>query len=151
MTENEDKLIAQLFAEAARQEIADDGFTERLMACLPAEEPAVVVAARPVPADSSRMAAQVRRDYIRRRRLTHLWTAVCVVAGIVMVVMGHGWEQPATYLYVLMRTLPTFDIDAITHLILLSTGVTLGALWFCHRLDSMPIELKNKDYDRKIS
>ncbi len=138
MTEDDNIRIEELFREASLQEIADDGFTDRVMACLPVEECAV----RPtVPQVSEADAADGRRRWL----LANLWTAACVAAGIVMVIAGRGWEQPATYLYVLMRTIPTFDIVAFCHLLLLSGTVIAAAIWLLHRLDSMSVALCKKD------
>lgn len=38
MTEDDNIRIEELFRAAAQQEIADDGFTDRVMASLPVEE-----------------------------------------------------------------------------------------------------------------
>ncbi len=138
MTEDDNIRIEELFRAAAQQEIADHGFTDRVMASLPVEECAVRATA-PQMAGADAAAAR------RQRLMANLWTAACVAAGIVMVIAGRAWELPATYLYVLMRTLPTFDIVSLSHLLLLSATVITAAIWLFHRLDSMPVALRKKD------
>ena len=144
MTEDDNIRIEELFRAASLQDIADDGFTDRVMACLPVEECAFSATAPQVDATA---AADVRRRWM----LANLWKAACVVAGIVMVIVGRGWEQPATYLYVLMRTIPTFDIVALSHLLLLSATIIAAAIWLFHRLDCMSVVLNKKDLKHGFS
>jgi hypothetical protein len=63
MTDNE--LLEQLFRPMKELQIADNGFTERVVSRLP------------------------QRDV---RKLSHLWTAFCVVVAVALFVMVRGWE-----------------------------------------------------------
>ena len=62
MTEYEDKRIVSFFEEYARKEIADDGFSQRVMRSLPSH------------------------DYVYKQRLNRIWTAVCALAAVVLFV-----------------------------------------------------------------
>jgi uncharacterized membrane protein len=97
MTDNDNILIERLFKEASRQQIADDGFTQRVMAALP---------------DNS--AAKVRR-------LSRLWTWFCVLVGLALFFLLDGWavlkatllaifNTVLTSLSVLLTTAPTADL-----------------------------------------
>lgn len=56
MTEDRDELLVRKFFEENKAELPDDGFSQRVMRRLPD----------------------------RARRLNRIWTAVCVVAGVLM-------------------------------------------------------------------
>jgi len=97
MTDNDNILIERLFEEASRQQIADDGFTKRVMAALP---------------DNS--AAKVRR-------LSRLWTWFCILVGVALFFLLDGWavlkatllaifNTVLTSLSVLLTTAPTADL-----------------------------------------
>jgi uncharacterized membrane protein len=97
MTDNDNILIERLFEEASRQQIADDGFTKRVMAALP---------------DNS--AAKVRR-------LSRLWTWFCILVGLALFFLLDGWtvlkatllaifNTVLTSLSVLLTTAPTADL-----------------------------------------
>lgn len=79
MTEDNDLLLRRFFAEAARQEIEDNGFTQRVMQRLPK----------------------------RVNWFTRLWTASCILVALVLFTLFHGWELLAVQLEVFLRTLPT--------------------------------------------
>lgn len=109
MTDNDNRLIERLFDEASRQQIADDGFTERVMDALP---------------DSS--AARVHR-------LSLLWTWFCILTGGVLFFLLDGWavlksallaivSTVLTSLSVLLTTAPTADLrlDPVLLLVLLA-------------------------------
>lgn len=66
MTENEDKRIISFFEEYGRNEIPDDGFSQRVMRGLPSS------------------------DYVYKQRLNRIWTAVCAIAGIALFVLTDG-------------------------------------------------------------
>ena len=66
---------------------------------------------------------------LRMQRLSRLWTMLCVAAGIVLMVLLRAWELPLTYVYVFVRTLPTWDIDQLCLLPLLTTTLVAAALW----------------------
>ena len=70
MTEDNDLLLRQFFQQTAQQQIADNGFTERVMQHLP----------------------QHASLTARRTLLTRLWTAFCIVVFAVLFVAFPGWE-----------------------------------------------------------
>ena len=82
---NDDLLLQQFFNEAARQQVADNGFTQRVMHRLPK-----------------------RVDWFSR-----LWTAGCIAVFAVLFVVFHGWELLAVHFEVLLRTLlaQSFSVD----------------------------------------
>ncbi len=67
MTEDDNIRIEELFRAAAQQEIADDGFTDRVMASLPVEECAVRATA-PQMAGADAAAARRRRSDVQKTR-----------------------------------------------------------------------------------
>ena len=88
MTEDNDLLLQQFFRDAAQQQIADDGFTERVMQQLP----------------------QTRCNL---QRFNRVWTLFCVGVFLVLFVWFRGWELLAIHFEVLLRTLSveTFSIN----------------------------------------
>ena len=83
MIEDNDSLLQQFFSEAASQQIADDGFTERVMQRLP-----------------SRMNWFVR-----------IWNTVCIALFAVLFVVFHGWDLLAVQFEVMLRTLGTHSFS----------------------------------------
>ena len=83
MIEDNDSLLQQFFSEAASQQIADNGFTERVMQRLP-----------------SRMNWFVR-----------IWNTVCIVLFAVLFVVFRGWDLLAVQLEVLLRTMSTHSFS----------------------------------------
>lgn len=79
MTEDNDLLLRQFFAEAAPQQIEDNGFTEQVMRRLP----------------------------VRVNWFTRLWTVLCIVVALVLFSVFHGWELLFVQLEVFLRTMPT--------------------------------------------
>ena len=105
MTESDDRLIERFFSEAARQQIADDGFTERVMAALP-------------------------EGMAKGRRLSRLWTWFCIAVGGMLFFLLNGWgvlkamllaflNTVLTSLSVLLTTAPTADLHLDPVLVLL--------------------------------
>ena len=78
MTDNE--LLEQLFQPMKEMQLADDGFTDRVMKQLP------------------------QRDVWR---LSRLWTVFCVVVAVVLFVLLRGWEIIAHGLLMFANTPPT--------------------------------------------
>ena len=76
MDERDEQLLQQFFSEKVQQTIADDGFTERVMNRLPK----------------------------RVKTYTRLWTAFCVLMGVVLFTVFHGWQLLLVYLEVFLRT-----------------------------------------------
>ena len=72
MEDKNDILLKQLFADAAKQTIEDNGFTERVMMNLPEMTD-------PVMAES------------KVRRLSHLWTLFCVGVALLAFWFAKGW------------------------------------------------------------
>lgn len=62
-----DRLLEQFFMAARNEELPDNGFTQRVMLMLTERE----------------------------RRLSRLWTAVCVMAATVVFTLIGGWQQVA--------------------------------------------------------
>ena len=69
MTEDNEQMLQQFFSEAARQQIADNGFTERVIRQLP-----------------------VRTGWFSR-----LWTPFCISVFAVLFIVFRGWELLAVH------------------------------------------------------
>lgn len=95
MTNDDNILIEQLFDEARKVQIEDNGFCRRMMANLPK--------------DADRLPR--REDLLPQNVLwaSRLWTGFCVVLGLILSSAFHIWELAATYVEVFVRTLPTHD------------------------------------------
>ena len=104
MIEDNNRMIEQFFNETAPQQIADNGFTERVMQHLP---------------QHTSLAA-------RRTLLTRLWTAFCIVVFAVLFVAFHGWELLTIQFEVMLQTLSvqTFSIN-----LLMAATVLFGLLF----------------------
>lgn len=91
-TDNE-QLLRSFFSEAQSQQIADDGFTQRVMHQLPA-------------AHSPRLSAAA---------LSRLWTVFCCLVFVVLFVVFRGWELLAVQVEVTLRTLAatSFSINPL--------------------------------------
>ena len=82
MTEdNNDLLLQHFFSEAAQQQIADDGFTERVMQALP------------------------QQSTFNIKLFNRLWTLFCMAVFVVVFVVFRGWELLAIHFMVMLRTL----------------------------------------------
>lgn len=84
MEDNNDILLQQFFAEASRQEIADDGFSRRVINRLPS----------------------------RVNWLVRLWTAFCVTVGVVLFVVFRGWELVFEHVATLLQPLQSMSPSA---------------------------------------
>lgn len=80
MDMTDDELLEQLFQPMKEMQVADDGFTDRVMQQLP------------------------QRDIWR---LSRLWTVFCIVVAVVLFVLMRGWEIVAYGLMMLVNTPPT--------------------------------------------
>ena len=78
----DEELLQMFFSDCQMSEIPDDGFSDRVMQALPA-----------LPETDTAM------SLVKRQRLEHLWTAVCVAAGIIIAVVCQGWEQLQGWLF----------------------------------------------------
>ena len=112
MNDNENILIESFFKEAAQQQIEDNGFTERVMANLPAGEVNLA------------------------HRLTRLWTWFCVVLGGVLFFLLNGWDSLKSSINMLLSTIltgldvfittaPTTDLRLNPWLVLLAVAFVL--------------------------
>ena len=86
MTENNnyhkdegDLLLEQFFYAARMEQLPDDGFTHRVMMRLPE----------------------------RQERLSHIWTAVCVIAALAVFTLIGGWQQVAAGIVRVLSSVPT--------------------------------------------
>ena len=126
MNDNENILIESFFKEAAQQQIEDNGFTERVMANLPAGEVNLA------------------------HRLTRLWTWFCVVMGVVLFFLFNGWDSLKTSINMLLSTIlagldvfittaPTTDLRLNPWLVLLAVAFVLVYLPYrtAHKLSSI--------------
>ena len=111
MTEKENKLIEDLFKQAARQQIEDNGFTERVMA----------------------QVERVDQTSLVPHRLSMLWTWFCIAVSLVLFFVFNGWEMlkaslmvlyaaVRTSLEVFITTAPTTEFDLTPWMILLALG-----------------------------
>ena len=112
MNDKDNILIEDFFKQAAMQQIEDNGFTERVMENLPDMHLATV------------------------RRLSRLWTAFCVVIGVVLFFVFGGWEVLQSlffgglhmlvgWLEVFIVTAPTAEIPVNPWVILLLVAFVL--------------------------
>ena len=111
MTEKENKLIEDLFKQAARQQIEDNGFTERVMEAIGN--------------------GQLKMD--NGQLLSVLWTWFCIAVSLVLFFVFNGWEMlkaslmvlyaaVRTSLEVFVTTAPTTELDLTPWMILLALG-----------------------------
>ena len=111
MTEKENKLIEDLFKQAAQQQIEDNGFTEKVMASIEK--------------------GQWKMD--NGKLLSILWTWFCIAVSVVLFFVFNGWEMLKASLMVLFAafrtslevfftTAPTAEFDLTPWMILLALG-----------------------------
>lgn len=79
---NQDEMLVKAFFDEHTQEIADHGFTKRVMRHLPD----------------------------RSRRLNRIWTVICTVLGIVFFIAVRGWAVIADALSVCFRTIAAQEV-----------------------------------------
>ena len=111
MTEKENKLIEDLFKQAAQQQIEDNGFTEKVMEAIGN--------------------GQLKMD--NGQLLSVLWTWFCIAVSLVLFFVFNGWEMLKASLHVLyasiltsfevfLTTAPTAEFDLNPWMILLALG-----------------------------
>lgn len=127
MTNDDNILIEQLFDEARKVQIEDNGFSRRVMANLPK--------------DADRLP---RHEELLPQSVlwaSRLWTGFCVVLGLILSFVFHIWELAATYVEVFIRTLPTHDTPCIIYAPMLVTMVVASAVTIYKWIDSgrMPV------------
>lgn len=100
MTENDDDLLLEQFFQPARQmELADDGFTQRVKHRLPD----------------------------RTLRLSRIWTAACVIVGVVVFTLLGGWHVLLGWGLRLMTTMPTTgQLAQLWLMLLVATALVLS-------------------------
>lgn len=91
----DDQLLQAFFADNRMEEVPDDGFSDRVMQALPDLEQEKALA--------------------KRRRLEHLWTAVCVAVGVIAAVVCQGWEQILGWLFSMKIDFLLSGSRALTH------------------------------------
>jgi len=112
MEDKNDLLLKQLFEQAAQQQIADNGFTERVMANLPK-------------AHSGRV-----------RCLSRLWTLFCLVVALLIFWFSSGWpviegfvsggkQMLVNAIEVFLITAPTTEIQVSPWVVLLLVGFVI--------------------------
>lgn len=94
----DDKLLQQFFSDAARQQIADDGFTERVLQALPKADNAMTPAS--VPHAAPRIAG----------RFTFVWNTLCIAAFLVFFVYVRGWQLLADHFAQLLHSVSSLHI-----------------------------------------
>ena len=118
MTEKENKLIEDLFKQAAQQQIEDNGFTERVMEAIGNGQWAIGN-------------GQLKMD--NGQLLSVLWTWFCIAVSLVLFFVFNGWEMlkaslmvlyaaVRTSLEVFFTTAPTAEFDLTPWMILLALG-----------------------------
>ena len=96
MMENDDILVSKFFEEYT-QEVEAHGFTKRVIRHLPD----------------------------RAARLNRIWTALCIVAGIVFFIGIKGWKIIAESLLVLFHTTPAQDVFQLSPLTIMLSVLAL--------------------------
>ncbi len=129
MTDDKDLLLQQFFSEAAQQQIADDGFTERVMQHLSQDV-----------TQQASVTAQAVQTAAAMRRFSRLWTVACIAVFAALFVVFRGWELLAIQLEVMVRTMAVESLNinplmlAVILFGLLCAGVselmTSRRLWF---------------------
>lgn len=99
MTENDEKLITSFFEEYRRQVLPDNGFSDRVMLNLP------------------------KNRHARMWCLGRLWTATCVVAGILLFFMNDGFYQIKKMIFDLFIDIMSICVSIEFSFAMLSTMV----------------------------
>ena len=139
MTEKENKLIEDLFKQAAQQQIEDNGFTEKVMEAIGNGQWAI--GNGQLKMDNGQWAigngqwtienGQLKKD--NGKLLSMLWTWFCITVSLVLFFVFNGWEMLKASLHVLyasiltsfevfLTTAPTAEFDLNPWMILLALG-----------------------------
>ena len=92
---SDEQFLQAFFADNMMAGIPDDGFSDRVMQALPDLEQ--------------------ERALVKRRRLEHLWTAVCMAIGVIAAVVCQGWEQIQGWLFSMKIDFLLSGSRALTH------------------------------------
>ena len=125
MTEKENKLIEDLFKQAAQQQIEDNGFTEKVMEAIGNGQWAIGNGQWTIEN------GQLKKD--NGKLLSMLWTWFCIAVSLVLFFVFNGWEMLKASLHVLyasiltsfevfLTTAPTAEFDLNPWMILLALG-----------------------------
>lgn len=95
LSASDEQLLQAFFADNMMAEIPDEGFSDKVMLSLPALEQ--------------------ERALVKRRRLEHLWTAVCMAIGVIAAVVCQGWEQILGLFYNMKIDFLLTGSRALTH------------------------------------
>ena len=117
MEDKNDILLKQLFADAAKQTIEDNGFTERVMMNLPEMTAPEMVESKV-------------------RKLSHLWTLFCVGVALIAFWLAKGWpilenvlaggkQMLINTIEVFLITAPTTEININPWIVVLLLGFVL--------------------------
>ena len=105
MTDNSnDKLLQEFFKEARQQQIADNGFTERVM----------------------------RHIDVEPLNLSRIWTWFCIFVGVVLFFVLRGWETIRIGLEVFLQTAPT-EFNPLALILSLGVLYTMGIIELVRR------------------
>ena len=110
MTEIDNRLLEQFFQPARAQQVEDNGFTQRVMRQLPD----------------------------RALRLSHWWTAFCLLSGLVLFVVFKGWEPLAVGVWTMVRMLVT-HVHPVPFFLTLGVLSCQALLELVHRLERMQL------------
>ncbi|MBO5187090.1 MAG: DUF5056 domain-containing protein [Prevotella sp.] len=108
MTNNNDAIISKLFEELREKDIPDNGFSRKTMNSLP--------------------------DKVNR--ISRLWTAFCILLGVILMFVFNIWQLIAVYISVFIQTLPVLDMGQILCLPLISATIIMLAIYTYHEIDS---------------
>ena len=104
LSASDEQLLQAFFADNRMDEVPDDGFSNRVMQALLGLEQEKIVPA-----------LEQERALVKRRRLEHLWTAVCMAIGVIAAVVCQGWEQIQDCLFSMKIDFLLSGSRALTH------------------------------------
>ena len=105
---DDDLLLEQFFQSAREQEIADRGFTQRVMRQLPG----------------------------RSLQLSHWWTALCLAVGLVLFVAFKGWQPLLVNTISLLHNI-VVDVKPIPLFVTIGIFCSLTLLDLAHRMERL--------------
>ena len=117
MTDKDEQLLAQFFEPARQQHISDNGFSNRVMEALPARPTEAT-------APTATATAAATRTTAIYTRLSHLWTACCLLLAGILFSVTDGWSLLQAALTPLVSTL----LSPLGMVAILLTATTT-ALW----------------------
>lgn len=112
LSASDELLLQAFFADNMMAEIPDDGFSDRVMLALPALEQKKTLLTLE---KKTLLTLEQEKALTKRRRLEHLWTAVCVAIGMIAAVVCQGWEQIQGWLFSMKLEFLMTGSRALTH------------------------------------